>query len=77
MTPAEFQEKYFLATGIEIATEIAEELLKDQNNPWLKKIMKMAEPTSWSQLSGVYRDGSMPTNHPSAPASAVLQGFKV
>lgn len=54
MTPTEFQDQYFLATGIEINAETATLLLKESDSPWFKKILKMAKPTFWADLAGEY-----------------------
>lgn len=67
MTVEELQEKYFLATGIEISTETAGILLGSQlgipskvKDRWISKILKMAEPTPWASLSGVYNQEKKP-----------------
>ena len=60
MTPEKFQERYYLATGIEIDTETAAELIKFHKSPWHKKILQMADDVErgsvWGQLSGTYTE---------------------
>jgi hypothetical protein len=60
MTPETFIDRYFLATGITVDTGTATELLKSPDNPWYKKILKMADDVEkgsiWSSLSGVYTE---------------------
>jgi hypothetical protein len=58
MTPEKFQERYYLATGIEIDSETAAELIKFPSSGWHKKILQMADDVEsgsvWDRLQGEY-----------------------
>lgn len=63
MTPEEFQEKYYLATGIEIDADTARSLLDSPSlfKSWMiRKIGKMAEPSPWAAMSGAYNEEPKP-----------------
>lgn len=56
MTPWEKAEVYYRATGMVINEEIAARAFKDEACPWFKKLVKMASPSIFQDLQGVYTE---------------------
>lgn len=57
MTAEELEQQYYIATGEELPAGMADEILKQPENPWLKKILQRgAHPDIWQNLTGVYNE---------------------